>query len=250
MKTQKGHDVVTMQNRRFTLIELLVVIAIIAILAGMLLPALGKVKSRANAISCASNMKNCILILSNYADSNSDYYPAAYNRIGSYDYGWAGALILAGYLSGQTANSTVTRCPSWEYLKQPSYAWNAQGTYGTYGLIKGLEGMGARGNYPSDTEIFHVRRNTFLKSEYRQVPLGGDSVHPRDAYQCAYVNMQAPSDSSSRAKTGSARSLHMRHMSKSNLFYSDGHVTSLGQKEITPETYMTYAATVNGPSAY
>ncbi|MBS1370652.1 MAG: prepilin-type N-terminal cleavage/methylation domain-containing protein [Lentisphaeria bacterium] len=83
----------------FTLIELLVVIAIIAILAGMLLPALNQARARSRDIKCTSNLKQLGTYMSMYVDQNRGVMPSSYRNLGGNNGYWQDVLFA---MSGGT----------------------------------------------------------------------------------------------------------------------------------------------------
>lgn len=206
----------TVERRAFTLIELLVVIAIIAVLAAMLLPALGRAKQRAWATACLNNVKQIGIASRLYADENGDAWPRSAHT------GQSWVNTLQPYCSG----TNLWRCSrDANQTRKFSYAINDY-------LLPSASGAGGS-DYSKTTQV-PAPASTLWLGECADAYVQLDHFHFSPANDGEYSPIAFASQVAIR-----------RHLSGANYLFADGHAQLLDWNRLRAQLTLTGSRFVN-----
>ena len=229
-----------MKKQPFTLVELLVAIAIIAILAAILLPALGNARARAKASSCTSNLKQNGMAFAIYQMNNNDWSALNYYKDAGSTRTWSeftfGKYNEPGYsgVLGASTRCTAVAHPEGVHQNHQQYIYGALGfvpTASTPGkkFFESNKGVFTSGGGSATASLF-IKTNRLSGSA--EFPMLADSLR-EDAKYGKVQHYIFKAD-------GSQGSLNLLHSGRANVLFADGHCGTLGKDEAYENGFSTY----------
>jgi len=214
------------QRTNFTLTELLAVIAIIAILAGLLLPAIQSARVRAKTAACLSNQKQVSAFISAYMNEEDQYFMST--SVNSIWNVWGYTLHRRNLVN----DAKVLRCPAILNYKSTSYQpanfdKEVEETYGAVYSDKGFDFRGTKYLYEGNTQISPT-----------QLVLGGCTVSSAKK-PVSLLDLK----SSASATEGNPFQIHGNFC---NIFFLDGHSESLAEADLAKKYYPNQSASTGG----
>ena len=210
-------------GRGFTLVELLVVMAIIAVLAALLLPALGRSKASARRIHCVSNLKQMLVASGLYTDANRGFFPVAYHFAMEdglpVSYAWdlttrmgGSPWVEPGLLWGGAGAKAVQQCPAFRgganWVADPYTGYNYNTSYIGHGQFESI---------PQPARVGAVRQ-----------PVGtavfGDGEYGAGANKFMRAPWPNPGDQAFNGRHAGTQGY--RHHRTTNVGFADGHAES------------------------
>ena len=224
----------------FTLIELLIVVAIIAILAGMLLPALASVREKARSVQCSSQQKQLAMAHIAYTDDNKSYFaPNCVNNSlpadlkGKVNPRWWQSPYLYPYIDGNQDSmlNKLRLCPSTNLEAESGHTQTGRPNT-SYGMVV-------------NTSTFQMKRwkdslsRALMMMDYGREGYwyynGGGSVQQKGFLQ--YDKFFTSNEDKAAA------AVFTRHSDRANLSFADGHVENMARATfdyyLTNYTYFT-----------
>lgn len=243
----KGADATESPTRSgFTLTELLVVIGIIALLMGLLLPALSSARQHARATKCLSNLRQLGLAAQMYANSNHGYFPIARDSQAEWDFDSSGTAVLPGILWAGVTDMEIQQCPSYERhsptISDPYTGYN----YNTSYIGGGVGEFTPLGNsHVSPIKTTEVLRNSEIALFGDGQWAGGTNKYMRSPLKMSNTDTGDAVSSGTRL----AGTQGYRHLGRTNVCYCDGHAAPAAAFFLHPGTNNNGTITFSASSA-
>ena len=222
-----------MVKRAFTLVELLVVIGIIAVLIGILFPALSTARQQAQTVTCLSNLRQMVIAVHNYADAFNGQCPIAYysdfspTQMVSYNWDFTvtrklpsgQVTVTPGILWQGSTNVQIQQCPSFSgnsnAPNDPYTGYNYNDSYiggGQSGSLTAAPAKLSQVAKPSRCALF------------------GDGQYSAGADKFMRSPVPGPDDMVFSFTSAWAGTQGFRHRGGTNIAFCDGHAETLFQR--------------------